>query len=152
MLRKTKSTQQKKRTLPGQSLLELALMIPMLLVLITGALEFGRIFYTKIVISNAAREGAYYLSTNPSDYNSGTGEAPNTVHVAEAEANNSGISDITVSITPKNCCTPGEYSIEITVEAKVEDLLILGFLGNNSLTATNYDEFPLSSSVEMRVQ
>ena len=31
--------------------------IPILLVLIIGALEFKRLFFTKIVITNAAREG-----------------------------------------------------------------------------------------------
>lgn len=148
---KTKYNQQKHGQ--GQSLMEMALLMPILLVLIIGALEFGRLFYTKIVITNAAREGAYYLSTHESDYDIGTGVAPNTVIVAQAEANNSGISDITVSITPKNCCIQGEYSIEITVETMVHDLLILSFLGNAfSITATNYNEFPLSSSVEMMVQ
>ncbi|MFH1446709.1 MAG: TadE/TadG family type IV pilus assembly protein [Chloroflexota bacterium] len=148
---KTKYNQQKHGQ--GQSLLEMALLMPILLVLIIGALEFGRLFYTKIVITNAAREGAYYLATHQSDYDFGTGIAPNTVIAAQAEANNSGISDITVGITPKNCCIQGEYSIEITVETKVQDLLILSFLGNAfSISATNYNEFPLSSSVEMMVQ
>jgi len=150
---RTTYSQQKHRNLQGQSLLEMALLTPILLVLIIGALEFGRLFYTKIVITNAAREGAYYLTTHQSDYDIDMGTAPNTVIAAQAEANNSGISTITVGITPKNCCIQGEYSIEITVETKVHDLLILSFLGDVfSITATNYDEFPLSSSVEMMVQ
>ena len=70
MQNKTKLNQQKRKHLQGQSILEMALMIPILLVLIIGAIEFGRLFYTKIVITNAAREGAYYLSTHQSDYNS----------------------------------------------------------------------------------
>ena len=153
MLCKTKFNQQKRRCLQGQSLLEMALMLPILLVLIISALEFGRLFYTKIVITNAAREGAYYLSTHKSDYNIVTGTAPNTVIAAQAEANNSGIPTVTVGITPKNCCAQGQYSVEITVETKVHDILILSFLGNAfSITATNYDEYPLSSSVEMMVQ
>ena len=147
------SDRQKRSFLQGQSLLEMALMIPILLVLIIGALEFGRLFYTKIVITNAAREGAYYLSTHSSDYDSGTGLAPNTLIAAQTEASNSGVPDVTVSITPKNCCTQGQYSIVITVGTQVHNILILGFLGNDfSITATNNALYPISSSVEMMVQ
>ena len=153
MISKTKFNQQKRRYLQGQSLVEMALVIPILLVLVISALEFGRLFYTKIVITNAAREGAYYLSTHQTDYNMVMGTAPNTVIAAQAEANNSGIPAITVGITPKNCCLEGEYSIVITVGTRVRNIRILSFLGNAfSITATNYNEFPLSSSVEMMVQ
>jgi Flp pilus assembly protein TadG len=143
----------KRRYFRGQSLIEMALMIPILLVLVIGAIEFGRLFYSKNVITNAAREGAYYLSTHPSDYDSGTGLAPNTIIAAQTEASNSGIPNITVGITPKNCCTQGQYSIVLTVGTQVEDILILGFLGNGfSMTATNNALYPISSSVEMMVQ
>jgi hypothetical protein len=58
-----------------------------------------------------------------------------------------------VGITPKNCCTQGQYSIVLTVGTQVEDILILGFLGNGfSMTATNNALYPISSSVEMMVQ
>jgi len=139
-------SKQQRRFHHGQSLVEMALMVPILLVLVIGAIEFGRLFFTKIVITNAAREGAYYLSTHPSDY-------ANTVSAAENEAANSGIPEITVAIAQKNCCTRGVYSIDITVETKVRDILILSFLGNTlSMTKTTHNEFPLSSSVEMMVQ
>lgn len=149
----SKSNQQQNKISKGQSLLEMSLLLPVLLVLIIGAIEVGRLFFTKIVITNAAREGAYFLITHKTDYDVGTGSAPNTTIVAQAEASNSGISDITVSITPKNCCTLGIYSVEVTVETMVDDLLILGFIGNTlSIGATNYEQFPLSSTVEMMVQ
>ena len=128
----------------GQSLVELALLMPFLLVLIIGALEFGRLFYTKIVITNAAREGAYYLSLNPTDFASGTA-------AAQAEAGNSGIPDITVTITPKS--SGGQSSIELTVETQVEGLLLLSFVDNVfSITASEQNAFLLSSTVEMMVQ
>lgn len=152
MSSKTKRTQQKNRSIQGQSLMEMALIAPFLLVLIIGALEVGRLAYTKVIINNLAREGAYYLSTHPSDYDSGTGTAPNTLTVVQADANNSGISNVTLSVTPRNCCTIGQYSVVVTVGTNVQDFLILGFLANNfSLSATK-NQFPLSSSVEMMVQ
>lgn len=137
----------------GQSIVEMALLLPLLLVLIIGALEFGRLFFTHIVITNAAREGAFYLATHPDDYNVGTGSAPKTVLAAEAEAVNSGISNITVSITQHNCCTFGLYSVEVTVETDVDDVPILGFFGGIFDIGVLHDGvFHLTSSVEMMVQ
>ena len=141
-----------RQQLTGQALVEFALLLPLLLVLIISTLEFGRLFYTKIVITNAAREGAYYLSTHLDDLDKNTGMAPYTVLAAEAEASNSGIDAVTVDITSSNCCKIGEYRIKVTVSTNVQDLIILGFVANSlSLTATRGD-FPLSSAVEMMVQ
>jgi endo-1,4-beta-mannosidase len=42
----------------GQTLVEFALLLPILLLLIFGAIEFGRVFHAYHVITSAAREGA----------------------------------------------------------------------------------------------
>lgn len=42
----------------GQALVELALVLPILILLIMGTIEFGRIFHSYLLITNAAREGA----------------------------------------------------------------------------------------------
>jgi Flp pilus assembly protein TadG len=44
----------------GQSLLEVALLTPMLLALLIGAIELGRYAYISILVGNAARAGAAY--------------------------------------------------------------------------------------------
>jgi Flp pilus assembly protein TadG len=44
----------------GQSLVEMALTLPLLLLLVFGIIEFGRILNAYIVVTNAAREGARY--------------------------------------------------------------------------------------------
>ena len=49
------------RRVSGQALVEFALALPVLLLLIFGVLEFGRAFQTKLVMENAAREGANYF-------------------------------------------------------------------------------------------
>ena len=36
-----------------------------------GAMDLGRLFYTKMVLTNAAREGANYLAYFPEDANNG---------------------------------------------------------------------------------
>lgn len=49
----------------GQSLVELALILPVLLLLFASALDLGRLFYSQITISNAAKEGALEAARNP---------------------------------------------------------------------------------------
>jgi Flp pilus assembly protein TadG len=44
----------------GQSLVELALILPVFVLLILGAVEFGQLAYAAIEVSNAARAGVQY--------------------------------------------------------------------------------------------
>jgi Flp pilus assembly protein TadG len=55
----------------GQGLVELALVIPVLLIIVIGLLDLGRAFFAVIVINNSAREGARYLILHPDDKGSG---------------------------------------------------------------------------------
>ncbi len=52
----------------GQALVELALVTPILVLLFAAALDLGRIFYSDITITNAAREGALEASKNPTSW------------------------------------------------------------------------------------
>lgn len=51
----------------GQSVVELALILPVLLLIVLGLIEFGRAFFLYTVVSNAAREGARYGIVFPID-------------------------------------------------------------------------------------
>lgn len=46
------------RSQRGQAVAEFALVVPLLVLILFGVMEFGRIFHTYILITNAAREGA----------------------------------------------------------------------------------------------
>ena len=48
----------------GQSLVELALVLPVLLLILVGAIEVGRMGYAAIEVSNAARAGVAYGAQN----------------------------------------------------------------------------------------
>ena len=50
----------------GQSLVETAIVVPILLLLLAAAIDFGRVFDAYIVLTNAAREGARWGSVKPS--------------------------------------------------------------------------------------
>jgi Flp pilus assembly protein TadG len=51
----------------GASLVELSLLMPILLLLIVGAVDFGRAAYVGIEVEDAAHAGAEYGSLNPSN-------------------------------------------------------------------------------------
>jgi hypothetical protein len=51
----------------GQGLVELALVIPVLVIIVVGALDLGRVFFSVITVTNVAREGARYLTLHPDD-------------------------------------------------------------------------------------
>ena len=50
----------------GQGLTEFALMLPVLMLILLGALDLGRVYNAYVAIANASREGARYGMTNPS--------------------------------------------------------------------------------------
>ncbi len=58
----------KQRRDVGQALVEFALILPLLLLIILGILEFSRVFFVYVNLANAAREGTRYGMVNPSDY------------------------------------------------------------------------------------
>ncbi len=58
----------------GQSIVEMALILPIFLLLCLGILDLGRAFYSYERIQNAAREGAAWLATTKS-----TAGVPNRV-------------------------------------------------------------------------
>ncbi|MGC8947110.1 MAG: TadE/TadG family type IV pilus assembly protein [Anaerolineae bacterium] len=49
----------------GQSLVEFALVLPLLILLLGGVLELGRIFFAYVAVTDAAAEGATYASIYP---------------------------------------------------------------------------------------
>lgn len=58
------SAGRRKRDVLGQSLVEFALILPVLLLIIMGVFDFGRAVYAFNTVSNAAREGARLLIVN----------------------------------------------------------------------------------------
>lgn len=79
----------KNRMRKGQALVEFALALPLVLLLVLGVLEFGRAFQTKIVLTNAAREGTHYFMYKKDDAKTGFTDTETAVL---AEWVNSGVS------------------------------------------------------------
>lgn len=53
----------------GQSVVEVALLFPLLIMLLMGVVDFGRAYYTLVALSDAAGEGVTYAAIYPSDVN-----------------------------------------------------------------------------------
>ncbi len=51
----------------GQSIVEFALLLPVLLFLLMGLLDVGRVFYVQVTLRDMAAEGATYASIHPYD-------------------------------------------------------------------------------------
>jgi Flp pilus assembly protein TadG len=49
----------------GQSMVEFAVILPVLLLLVMGAVDFGRAYFAYVSVTNGARNGAQYASQSP---------------------------------------------------------------------------------------
>jgi len=111
----------RKRKQSGQELVEFAIVLPLLLLVVFGVLDLGRIFHSAITITNAAREGARYGMTHSDDV---TGIVNATLN----EAQNSGI-DLSTSIIDVSCpmgCDSG-LPLRVTVQYNFTFIMV-GFV------------------------
>lgn len=53
------------RARPGQSMVELALLLPMIALLLVGTLDLGRVYFSYVRLSNAVKEGALFGAYQP---------------------------------------------------------------------------------------
>jgi Flp pilus assembly protein TadG len=51
----------------GQAVVEFAIILPVFMLMVLVTLDFGRLFFSYVQISNAAREGAAYAAQQPTD-------------------------------------------------------------------------------------
>jgi Flp pilus assembly protein TadG len=49
----------------GQSLVEFGIIVPVLLLLVLGAIDFGRVYFAYVSVTNGARNGAQYAALSP---------------------------------------------------------------------------------------
>ncbi|MFP5372483.1 MAG: TadE/TadG family type IV pilus assembly protein, partial [Actinomycetes bacterium] len=90
----------------GASAVEFGLVLPLLLVLVLGIVEFGHAFQVQGTLSSAAREGAraMALRNDPAQARDAVQEA--------AAALRPGVTDAQISIDPAACPVAGGTDIE----------------------------------------
>ena len=84
----------------GQSLVELALILPVFVLLILGAVEFGQLAYAAIEVSNAARAGVQYGAQSPAT----AADAAGMVSAAQNDGVNI-FQTYGLTVTPSNFCS-----------------------------------------------
>jgi Flp pilus assembly protein TadG len=103
----------------GQSLVELALVLPVLLLLVLAAGDLGRSFFARIAVSNAAREGAYEASYNGTYVANTACSNSNSVMCAVLNEAQSSLTiapaDVAWSCTGSGGCSTGTYGDRVTI-------------------------------------
>ena len=91
----------------GQALTEVLLVTPLLLMLIMGAIDVGRLLFASVALEEAAQEGALFAAYNPTE------EEPIRARVLGSSTAEE-VEDATVTV---DCvATPAPGTIEVTVE------------------------------------
>lgn len=104
----------------GQALVEFALIIPVFLLLALAAIDLGRIFYSQITVTNAARAGAMTAAADPMSYSAGApcSSSNRIICSAVKEASGSFVTiapgDITRTCSP-SCATGAVPANTVTV-------------------------------------
>ena len=126
----------------GQSLVELALIAPVFLLLLLTAIDLGRLLYSQITITNAAKEAALVASQGGTwQANAGCSDT-NTVMcgaLTEAEGGFVIVEQTRVTLSPATCELNGTYpaggpptvSVEVSSPFRVVTPIIGSFLGSD---------------------
>lgn len=113
----------------GQSLVELALVLPLFTLLLLMAIDFGRVYYSYIQITNAAREGANYASLSPTD-------TAGILAAATRETNaQSQTGESAIQIPPAVCTAPSGTTIDCMTAKET------GSGPGNTITVTVREQF-----------
>ena len=137
------------RTERGQSLTEFALALVILLTLVAGIVDLGRMFFAYIIIRDAAQEGAVYGSiADKSDLTAFQTEVESRVKEAFTDPDNPSDTPIDISklqvqtnVIGATCATPGS-GVRVKVDYAVP--VTMPFLG----TIIGSQEMKMSAIVE----
>ena len=122
----------------GQALIELALILPLLLMVIIGLFEFGRAVFVYANLFNAAREGVRYALTNPQDYNGILQHAQDKIVLAQLDAGQDLAVKLDTGPGSNDTCTMG-------VGNSCPDYAVVG---NRVLVEITYDLSPMTPLLE----
>jgi Flp pilus assembly protein TadG len=140
----------------GQSLVEFALVLPLLMIMIFGIIDFGMGLRSYISLTNATREGARFaaVGNEPGSYPANcTGNDSTTVVgrvcVALENVQLDNLDD--VSVEYPNGTMPGN-SVVVSAEYTYEYITPLGDIVNFFSAGSFPDQLQLSTSTDMRLE
>jgi PKD repeat protein len=127
----------------GQSLVEFALIVPVMLILLLTALDLGRLMYSQITVTNAAKEGALVASQGGTFQANQNCSDTNTIMcgvLTEAKGGFVEVDKTKVSVAPALCDknamyptggSPPNVSVTVKTPFKVITPIIGDFLGSS---------------------
>jgi Flp pilus assembly protein TadG len=129
----------------GQSIVELALILPVLMLLVASTLDLGRMFYSQVTITNAAREGVYEAAYGPSSFvaNGNCDKDTNRVMcrvLSEAKGSFVQVAKADVSLACSPSCSKGiGNTVTVTVLGHFTLLtpIMAPFLGGSDVVLTS---------------
>ena len=143
MNRHRRESGKQKRRERGQSLVETAVVLPILILLVAAIVDFGRVFDAYIVLTNAAREGARFGSVNPELPVDGPGGVKELV-VDDVLGSGTNITQMT-GFTADNVTVDGQLEqwdfVRVTVTYPF-DLWFARLIGIPQVTLTKVAEMP----------
>jgi Flp pilus assembly protein TadG len=121
----------------GQALVELALTLPLLIMLVIGTIEFGWLFHDYLMVTNASREGARIAITG----------VDNTAITSRIDAVTTSLKSTKVIIISPDDNNLRVSTIPVTVTVNYNHKVLTPFLGSFIP-----DPIQLTSSTSMRME
>lgn len=143
----------------GQSLVEFALVLPIILVLLSAAADLGRLFYAFVSIENAAKEGAFYGALNPRcDVAKAGCVDPNTVDwrvrneltgVTISAPVSQCLDAVTSAPKPVNSCGEGDtYRVEVRHTFRLITPILGQILGDQLLLGAGASSLVINAAID----
>jgi Flp pilus assembly protein TadG len=142
----------------GSALVELAMALPLLVLILVGTIDFARAFHMAIVLQNAARAGAQYGSIS-------TGNASDTTGMNSAVTTSAAVDIGTVSASSSENCfcatdsNPAASSVACTATCSSGSHLVVSVTVTAASTFSTVTRFPgiphtfsISRSATLRAQ
>ncbi len=138
----------------GQAIVELALILPILLLLLAAALDLGRLFYSQITVANASREGAIEAALNPASFSAGAGcdAATNRVMCRVVNETQSSFvsvapADVALSCSPASCAKAIGSTVTVTVTGHFRLItpILAVFTGGQDITFASSAEAQINT-------
>jgi Flp pilus assembly protein TadG/plastocyanin len=146
----------------GQSLVELALILPVFMLFFAAILDLGRIAAAQVAVANAAREGAFQAARTPTDFTSASGcpagGSTNVIFCRIKLESSGGVaispSDVAVSCSPADCSTGIGNTVSVVVNGHFRLLtplmsVFFGGVQNVTISASsthNIETLPVSGA------
>lgn len=101
----------------AQSMVEFALAAPFLIVLMLGLIDFGRVYFAYVSVTNSARTGADYAAANcnPSCEEDDLAAIRDAVVAETTELLNTSPTNPEVSVNIGDSLSPGTSNVDVTV-------------------------------------